>query len=98
VFKMYLDDSEKSFLLSAKRIGDSFYISQYEAFPDVSLVDMMIPPPKHYLIEGGCHMSSFHVIVVPPIYPPCRVSKRFRIATTVLYSGMTMPPVTLTMK
>lgn len=34
-FRMYLDDSHSRFLLSAKRIGDCFYISQYEAFPEV---------------------------------------------------------------
>lgn len=32
---MYLDDAQTRFMLSAKRIGDAFYISQYEAFPEV---------------------------------------------------------------
>jgi hypothetical protein len=35
MFRMYLDDAQGRFLLSAKRIGDTFYISQYEAFPEV---------------------------------------------------------------
>lgn len=35
MFRMYLDDSQTRFMLSAKRIGDTFYISQYEAFPEV---------------------------------------------------------------
>lgn len=31
---MYLDEAHTRFILSAKRVGDSFYISQYESFPD----------------------------------------------------------------
>ncbi len=34
MFRMYLDDAHTRFILSAKRIGDSFYISQYETFPE----------------------------------------------------------------
>lgn len=33
-FRMYLDEAHTRFILSAKRVGDSFYISQYESFPD----------------------------------------------------------------
>ncbi|KAM3577754.1 hypothetical protein VYU27_000298 [Nannochloropsis oceanica] len=33
-FRMYLDETHTRFMLSAKRVGDSFYISQYESFPD----------------------------------------------------------------
>ena len=35
VFRMYLDDNQTCFTLSAKRVGDAFYISQYETFPEV---------------------------------------------------------------
>ena len=35
VFRMYLDDNQTCFMLSAKRVGEAFYISQYEAFPEV---------------------------------------------------------------
>lgn len=35
VFRMYLDDKQTCFMLSAKRVGDAFYISQYESFPEV---------------------------------------------------------------
>lgn len=37
IFRMYLDDAQTQFMLSAKRIGDSFYISQYETFPEVNI-------------------------------------------------------------
>jgi hypothetical protein len=36
IFRMYLDDNQTCFMLSAKRVGDAFYISQYESFPEVS--------------------------------------------------------------
>jgi len=31
---MYLDEAQPRFVLSAKRVGDSFFISQYESFPE----------------------------------------------------------------
>lgn len=35
IFRMYLDDNQTCFMLSAKRVGDAFYISQYKTFPEV---------------------------------------------------------------
>ena len=48
---MYIEPSNR-FILSAKREGNTFYISQYETFPEV----------KNYY---GCQFVVFHVYIFP---------------------------------
>lgn len=74
MFRMYLDDSQSRFLLSAKRIGDCFYISQYEAFPEVRTLPVPAPalaPPLTTCLHAPCPaacMASQSVEEVPDCY------------------------------
>ena len=61
VFRMYLDDAQTRFMLSAKRVGDAFYISQYETFPEVRVR----PIPWPLVVHADTHVLCVYVCLGP---------------------------------